>query len=243
MSNSALVRCVRIIPETRVRIIPETNNGLTHTAVSSYFESQGIPINSTVRHATHFTVVFSQEIVPELVLGNRFINNIKVLVTREPSGADNTPYSRATGFSSSMPNHSMRPVRQQAQRQTGTNTPYAYQQNLIPQRGLDVTRGAAQAQMSANPCMNPNSRVGGAQYMPMQPIRGNVFPNPAQIRPPQQQFIQAPSPPNISAQIQPPQHQFTQDPSPPIISVKFQPTQHQFTQAPFSQIISVPFRI
>ena len=235
MSNSASVRSVRIFPQTI--------NGLTHTAVSAYFESQGISINSTVRHANHFTVVFSQEIVPELVLGNRVINNIKVVVTREPSGEDNSPYRRATGSSSSMLNQSMRPVRQQAQRQTGPNTTYAYQQNLIPQSGLDVTRGAAQAQMSENPCMNPNSRVGGAQYTPMQQIRGNVFLNPAQIRPPQQQFIQAPSPPNISAQIQPPQYQFTQDPSPPIISIKFQPTQHQFTQAPPSQIISVPFRI
>ena len=211
MSNSA--------PVSRVRVTPQNISGLTHAAVSAYFESQRISINSTVRHATHFKIKFSRQIEPALVLGNHVINNINVIVTREPSGADNTPYSRPTGSSRSTLNRSRRSDPQQAQRQTGPNTPYANQQNLIPQRGLDVTRGAAQAQMSANLCMNPNSRIVGAQYMPMHQTRGNVFLNPAQIPPSH--------------------HHFTQAPSSQIISV---PIRIQLNQAS-SQIISVPIRI
>ena len=288
MSNSAPVR--------RVRISPGTDSGLTHAAVLKYLLSQGLSqgfsIDLSVRHPTHFSVMFSREMEPELVLGNRVIENFNVEVTREPFGADNSPYSRETGSSRSTPNQSMRSVRKQAQRQIEPNIPYANQQNLIPQTNIPPmypnysaghqiasspmqnfqssgtnpmlipqprltrnpfyvnpnqggwmmqdqlfqqrrqfdSRGAAQAQMSANPLMNPYYRVRGNQYMPMQQTRGNVFLNPAQFRPPQHQFIQTPSSQTISVQIRPPQAYLTQAPPPQIISAQVQPYRDQSSQ-------------
>ena len=280
-------------PVRRVRISPGADSGITRDAVINYYNSQGITLFSLVAHPNHFSVVFLRQIAPQLVLGSCVINNINVLVTPEPSGANNSPYSRATVSSSSTLNQSMRLNRQhQAQMQTGPNPPYAYQQGFNPQtnmpplypnysdvrqtapspmhnfqlygkqpsqilqprltqyplyaslnqgggrmqyqflqpRGQFDSRGAAQAQMSANLFVNPNYNVRGAQFMPMKQTRGDTFlkppPYPAQIQPQQDQFTkpqlnQAPPPQVLSAEIQPAQYQSSQPLQPP------SPTHHR----------------
>ena len=97
------------------------------------------------------------------------------------------------------------------------------QYQFVQQRGQFDSRGAAQAQMSANPLVNPNYNVRGAQFMPMQQTRGSTFlkppPYPSKIQPQQDQFTkpqlnQAPPHQTISAKIQPAQDQSSQPPSP-----------------------------